>query len=134
MNILEYIRQILGNGKKDAKFYSEGLKKPFGDPTPLEVALYDGNKPLDNVDIGIEINKKPYIKKTDNDGIARLNINLPAGEYQADLYYPGNKEYNKVASYTKVYITAETYMDGINLTKNFGDPDIRIKSNVFFIW
>lgn len=123
MNILEYIRQILGNGKKDAKFYSEGLKKPFGDPTPLEVALYDGNQPLDNVDIGVEINKKPYIKKTDNDGIARLNINLPAGEYQADLYYPGNKEYNKVASYTKVYITAETYMDGINLTKNFGDPE-----------
>lgn len=123
MYILDYIRQILCNGKKDAKFYSEGLKKPFGDPTPLEVALYDGNQPLDNVDIGIEINKKQYIKKTDNNGIARLNINLPAGEYQADLYYPGSNEYNKVASYVKVYITAETYIDGINLTKNFGDPE-----------
>ncbi len=63
MYILEYIRQILGNGKKDAKFYSEGLKKPFGDQTPLEVALYDGNQPLDNVDIGIEINKKKIYKK-----------------------------------------------------------------------
>lgn len=105
MSFLDIIKQILGNGKKNARFITKTLVKTYGDPEPLEVGLYDGNTPIDNKDIGIEVNSKQYIKTTDNDGIARLNINLGAGNYTAKLYWPGiNGEYNSVTSYVDIIV------------------------------
>lgn len=121
MSILDWIKSILSNGKKNAKFYTKTLKKPIGDTTPLEIGLYDGNNPLPNEEIGIEINNKQYIKTTDENGIARLNINLGVGKYTAKIYWKGNNEFNNLTAYAEVYITTDTYMDGINLTKTVGD-------------
>ena len=105
MSFLDIIKQILGNGKKNARFITKTLVKTYGDPEPLEVGLYDGNTPIDNEDIGIEVNGKQYIKTTDNDGIARLNINLSAGKYTAKLYWRGiNGEYNSVTGYVDIII------------------------------
>ena len=117
----EYIQNIIKNGKKNAQIYTRTLKKTVGDNTPLEMALYDNDTPIKDEEIGIEINQKQYIKKTDNDGIATLNINLPAGHYTAKIYWRGNKDYNNITAYAEVYITTDTYMDGINLTKKQGD-------------
>lgn len=117
----EYIQNIIKNGKKNAQIYTRTLKKTVGDNTPLEIALYDADNPIPNEEIGIEINNRQYIKTTDNDGITTLNINLPAGHYTAKIYWRGNKDYNNITAYAEVYITTDTYMDGINLTKNEGD-------------
>ena len=121
MNIIDYIKQLFSNGKKNATIYTKILKKPYGDKQPLEIGLYGGKTPIPNEDVGIEINNKQYIRTTDNDGVAKLNINLPVGEYSAKIYWRGNKEYNKTTAYVDVIITTDTYMDGINLTKNEGD-------------
>ena len=121
MNIIDYIKQLFSNGKKNAPIYTKALKKPYGDKQPLEIGLYADKTPIPNEDIGIEINSKQYIRTTDNDGVAKLNINLPVGEYSAKIYWRGNKEYNKTTAYADVIITTDTYMDGINLTKNEGD-------------
>ena len=105
MNILEVIKNFLSNNKKNARFITKTLVKTYGDPEPLEIGLYDGITPIDNEDIGIEVNGKQYIKTTDNDGIARLNINLAAGNYTAKLYWRGiNGEYNSVTGYVDIII------------------------------
>ena len=105
MNILEVIKNFLSNNKKNARFITKTLVKTYGDPEPLEVGLYDKNTPIDNEDIGIEVNGKQYIRTTDNDGIARLNINLGAGNYTAKLYWKGiNGEYNSVTGYVDIIV------------------------------
>ena len=121
MSILDYIKSLFSNGKKTANIYTKMLKKPYGDKQPLEIGLYGGKTPIPNEDVGIEINKKQYIRTTDENGVAKLNINLPVGEYSAKVYWRGNADYNKTTAYVDVIITTDTYMDGIQLTKNEGD-------------
>ena len=122
MGILDYIRSLFSNGKKTANIYAKALKKPYGNTEPFEVGVYGGKTPIPNEDVGIEINGKQYIRTTNDDGVAKLNINLPVGQYTAKVYWRGNQEYNKTTAYADVIITTDTYMDGINLTKNEGDP------------
>ena len=105
MSFWDFIKNFITNNKKDARFITKTLIKTYGEPDQLEVGLYDKNTPIDNEDIGIEVNGKQYIKTTDNDGIARLNINLGAGNYSAKLYWPGiNGEYNSVTGYVDIIV------------------------------
>lgn len=105
MSFWDFIKNFITNNKKDARFITKTLIKTYGDPEPLEVGLYDKNTPIDNEEIGIEVNGKQYIKTTDNDGIARLNINLSAGNYTAKLYWKGiNGEYNSVTGYVDIIV------------------------------
>ena len=53
MNILDYIKQLFSNGKKNATIYTKALKKPYGDKQPLEIGLYGGKTPIPNEDVGI---------------------------------------------------------------------------------
>ena len=122
MGIIDYIKKILGNNKKTATIYTTPLKKKYGESEPLEIGLYDNKTPITNEKIGIQINGKQYIKITNDEGIARININLPVGSYIAQIYYPGNNIYNKTTAYADITIITDTYMEGINITKNYGDP------------
>ena len=83
--------------------------------------LYNEKTPITNTDITININNKHYYRTTDDKGIAKLNINLPVGSYTAKIQFE-NETYNNVTAYADVIITTETYIDGVNLTKNYGDP------------
>jgi hypothetical protein len=122
MSIIDYILNLFKNGKNNATIYTIALKKEYNTKDPLEIGLYDHKTPIPNEDLGIEINGKQYIRTTDEKGIARLNINLPVGLYSAKIYWRGNKTYNKTTAYADITITTPTYIDGINLTKNEGDP------------
>ena len=105
MSFWDFIKNFITNNKKDARFITKTLVKTYGDPEQLEVGLYDKNTPIDNEEIGIEVNGKQYIRTTDNDGIARLNINLTAGNYTAKLYWKGiNGEYNSVTGYVDIIV------------------------------
>lgn len=122
MSFIDYIKNFLSRNKKNARFITEPFTKTFGDPEPLEVALYDGNNPITNEEIGIEINGKGYIKTTDENGIARLNINLGVGKYTAKCYWKGiNGEYNSVTGYVEIIVKGNTYMEGTNVNKFEGD-------------
>ena len=105
MSFWDFIKNFITNNKKDARFITKTLIKTYGEPDQLEVGLYDKNTPIDNEEIGIEVNGKQYIRTTDNDGIARLNINLGAGNYTAKLYWRGiNGEYNSVTGYVDIIV------------------------------
>lgn len=105
MSFWDFIKNFISNNKKDARFITKTLIKTYGEPDQLEVGLYDKNTPIDNEEIGIEVNGKQYIRTTDNDGIVRLNINLRAGNYTAKLYWRGiNGEYNSVTGYVDIIV------------------------------
>lgn len=58
------------------------LTKKYGDKTPFSVKLVDGQgKPLANTNVTFNIHGVFYTRMTGADGIAKLNINLMAGEY-----------------------------------------------------
>lgn len=120
MNILDYIRNILSNGKKNAQIYAVALEKDYNTKDTLQIGLYDRKNPIVNTDVVIRINTKEYKRKTDENGIAKLNINLPVGFYTATINFE-NEEYNNVTAYADVVVMTETYLDGINLSKNEGD-------------
>lgn len=121
MGLLDYLKNLFKSDKKNATLYAMVLKKEYNEKEPLEIGLYDGKTPIIGEDIGIEVNKKQYIRTTDTNGIAKLNINLPVGTYSPKIYWRGNKEYNKTTAYTDIIISTPTYMEGIDLTKNEGD-------------
>lgn len=120
MGIIDYIKKIINNGKKNAQIYATTLKKTYNTQDQLEIGLYDNKTPIANNKITININGKDYTRTTDTNGIAKLNINLPVGSYQAYIKFH-SENYNDVTTYTDVIIATDTYIDGINLTKNEGD-------------
>ena len=120
MNILEYLKQLFTTNKKTVQIHCNTLNKKYNDTTPLEIAVYNGNQPINDITIIIEINGKKYPRTTNNNGVAKLNINLPVGTYTAKILLD-DPNYQKVTAYSDVIITTDTYIDGINLTKNFGD-------------
>ena len=120
MSLIDYIKQILNNNKRNAQIYCQTLSKTYMTKDQLEIGLYDGKQPIIDTTINITINGKTYQRKTDKDGIARLNINLPPNTYTATIDFE-NDIYNRVTTYCDVIIKSDTRMEGINLTKNEGD-------------
>lgn len=106
MSFIDYIKKFLSTNKKNARFITAPFAKTFGDPEPLEVGLYDNDTPLINQEIGLQIiGGNTYIKTTDENGIARLNINLLPGEYTCKCYWKGiNKKYNSVTGYVEIKV------------------------------
>ena len=121
MSLIDIIKNIINNGKQNAQIYCQTLQKTYQHKEPLEIGVYDNKKPLTDTNINITINSKTYQRKTDQDGIARLNINLPPNTYKATIDFE-NENYNHVTAYCDVIVKADTWMDGTNLTKNEGDP------------
>lgn len=121
MSIIDYIKQILQGNKRNAQIYCQTLQKTYQHKEPLEIGVYDNKKPITNTDINITINGNTYTRKTDQDGIARLNINLSPNTYRATIDFE-NETYNHVTAYCDVIVKSDTRIDGINLTKNEGDP------------
>lgn len=119
MSFWDFIKNFITNNKKNARFITKTLIKTYGEPDQLEVGLYDKNTPIDNEEIGIEVNGKQYIRTTDNDGIARLNINLSAGNYTAKLYWRGiNGEYNSVTGYVDIIIDPQPQPEPVQPSEN----------------
>ena len=123
MSLIDYILNIFKTNKKNAQIYAQPLQKTYGEKEQLEIGLYDNKTPITNTEVTITVNGIKYQRKTDSNGIARLNINLQAGQYQAILEFENN-EYNQVKTITDITIKPQkqnTHMDGINLTMNQGD-------------
>ena len=124
MSILEWIKNLFASDKRNAQLYVKDLTKTFGESDKFEVGLYDGTTPLANRSVTINVNGKDYQKTTDNDGIARLNINLGVGEYTPLVSF-ADDEYKLVTAYSKITILPKplaTRMEGtdINMTVNDG--------------
>lgn len=123
MGLLDIIKNLFGN-KKNARLITEELVKTYGDKEQLEVALYDeNNTPLSNKKVKFNVNGVDYYKITDNDGIARMNINLSPGTYTPLISF-SDDEYNLTTAFTTIIIKPvkkETRMEGTNINMTYKD-------------
>ena len=76
---------------------AKDITMKYHDGTKFEAKVLDGQgKPYAGQNVIFNINGVFYPKTTEADGIARLNINLPAGEYIITTTYNGLNAANKV--------------------------------------
>lgn len=141
MSLLDIIKNLFNNNKINTHVYCEDLHKVKGETTPLSVVLTDKNgNLLANKPVDIEINNVEYTRITDENGIARLNINLNVGSYPVGVSFNGDDEYNKSTGYCKVFVSPKLtvqdlnmkYSDGSKFTARVTDndnnplPDIKV--------
>ena len=124
MGFLDFLKELFSNNKKNARIICNGLTKTYGEPEPLEIALYDlNNTALIGKTVTINVNGRDYEKITDSDGVARLNINLNPGEYTPLISF-SDDEYNLVTAFTKIIIKQNkkpTRMEGTNINMTYKD-------------
>lgn len=129
MGILDYIKNLFTNNKKNAGIITKDLNKTFGEKTPLEIGLYEDTTPIKDKNVNIKINDVIYARKTDNDGIARLNINLPVGSYEAKIEFV-DEEYNYTNAFCKVTVNPVLTTQDMRMTERDGSQFIAIASSV----
>ncbi|WP_296885162.1 cysteine peptidase family C39 domain-containing protein [uncultured Methanobrevibacter sp.] len=130
MSFLDFIFNIFKSNKKNAKIITKNLSKQFGENTPLEVGLFDDdNNPIADKDLTINIHGKDYSRKTDSDGIAKLNINLIVGEYEAKIEFI-DEDYNYTNAFCKVTVNPVLTTQDMKMTEHDGSQFIAIASNV----
>ena len=67
------------------------------DGSQFKTRLVDGKgKPFPKQDVRFNINGVFYDRSTDSDGVAKLKINLPSGEYIITSNYNGANIANKI--------------------------------------
>lgn len=109
--------------KKATSLTGNSLTKYYGDTTPASVRLldYQGN-PMKNTDINFKINGADYIRTTDNNGYAKLNITLFAGTYTLTATYTGDYHYSSSTCTLQITVNKKTTsFIGNNLIKYQGD-------------
>ena len=117
MNFIEWIKSIFAKNKKTVNIITMNLKKVYGEDTPLEIAVYENKTPIVNKPVEITINGRKYTKITNNNGIAKLNINLPTGNYAATINFKDD-DYDDAKAYAEVTILAkqeQTRIEGTNI-------------------
>lgn len=129
MGFLDWLKSLIGNNKNIARIVVKDFSKTFGEQTQLEVALLEGKTPLGDKNITITINGKIYSRKTDNDGVARLNINLPVGEYEPKFEFIDDT-YDYVCTYCKVFVNAVLVTQDMSMTEQDGSQFTAIATNI----
>ena len=73
------------------------LVMKYNDGSTFNASVLDGQgNPLAEVAVTFNVNGIFYIRHTDSNGISRLNINLPSGEYIITSEYDGLKIANTI--------------------------------------
>lgn len=129
MSFLDFIKNLFSNNKKNARIITKDLTKTFGTVDPLEVGLYEGDKPLTDKMVNIKINSRTYARKTDSNGIARLNINLMVDKYDALISFI-DEDYNYSSAYCKVTVEPVLTTQDMKMHENDGSQFIAIITSV----
>ena len=88
---------VANNIKIKPTLVASDLPKKFGTSDPFKVKVLDGQgKGVANANVGFNINGVFYNRESDNEGIARLNINLIPGQYIITSIYKDAVTSNKV--------------------------------------
>lgn len=106
------------------KIIAEDFYSTPSHPKQLRVNVKDEyGTPLEGYYLTFTINGIDYTKEIDSWGDAELNINLPIGEYQCDLFFQAVDDYERCDKTISVYVV-EKYPVKITadgLTKNYDE-------------
>jgi hypothetical protein len=91
--------------KNKTSIIAQDLVKYYKNGTQLSIKLEDVNKKaLESRKVIINIAGKDYVRTTNKNGIAVLNINLKAGTYTAKISFNEDKQYLSSEKTIKVYV------------------------------
>ena len=109
--------------KKIPTIIAENFTKVHSTKPPLEVGLFDNNVALIDKPVDIEINGVTYRKKTNNQGIATLNINLGVGVYYTSITTVEDDTYQSITKDIVVTILDKKNIVLLvnDLTKTYGE-------------
>ena len=99
------------------------LKKTYGDDSKFTATLTDLNfVPMANEDVTFNVFGKTYVRTTDENGVAKLNINLYPGTYEISYSYStvGSTDYSK-GSNTIVVSKMPAYLSTNDLVFVYGN-------------
>lgn len=129
MGFLDFIKNIFNTNDKYARLITQDLHKIQGGKEQLEIGLYLDETSLPDKNINIKINGVTYVRKTDNDGIARLNINLGVGVYDALISFV-DTGYAYTSSYATVYVNPVIESYDLNMRQGDGSKYIAVLSGI----
>lgn len=120
MGFLDIIKNLFNNNKKTAKILTTDFQKTYGTTDAFKIILNDINdNPLPDKEIKIDINNILYTRKTNEEGVATLNINLLCGEYKATIEFKDD-EYKQVRSYSKITVNPQIKTQDLKMTEKDG--------------
>ena len=119
MSLLDKILNLFNVNKKYPKIITEDLHKVSGEAKQLEVAIYDGKTPIVNKKVTFKVNSVPYSRTTNEEGIAKLNINLPVGEYDAHVCFD-DPDYVFVKTFVNVTVNPIIVSSDLNMVEKDG--------------
>ena len=119
MGLIDIIKSILTFNKKPARIIVEDLTKTNGESTPLEIGLYSEDTPLTDKTLNIKINNVNYIRTTNENGIAKLNINLPIGEYDTHITFD-DPDYHYTRSFCEVTVNPIVECNDLTMSEKDG--------------
>ena len=110
---------------------TKDLNMKFRDGSKFEAKVLDGQgNPYAGQTVTFNINGVFYTKTTDADGIARLNINLPAGTYIITSMYNGLNAANNVKiapdSNDEIFYIDLPFQDDIDMTFQKGKYKVKV--------
>lgn len=128
MGLFDIIRRYLT--KKGVNLIADDFTKTIGDPTPLSIALYNDDKtPITGKEVQIEINGVEYNRKTGEDGIAKLNINLPVGIYDCHVVFD-DPEYHYTRTFLRVTVCPVIKTADLNMVEGDGSRFIAVTEDM----
>ena len=128
MGFFDIIRTYFS--RKGVNLIADDFTKTIGDPTPLSIALYNDDKtPITGKEVEIEIHGEKYNRKTSEDGIAKLNINLPVGIYDTHVVFD-DPEYHYTRTFLHVTICPVIKTADFNMVEHDGSKFIAITEDV----
>ncbi len=102
--------------KLPAYLSTEDLAFEYGDSKEFTATLTDASKkPLNDTPVTFSINDKPYVRTTDENGVARLSINLGVGYYEIvtsldNMFYAASSTSNHVLVDGAIFIADDLYL------------------------
>ena len=106
--------------KMESKIIANNLTKHYQNESQLEVLLTDGNdNPLSNKKIAMEVLGKIYNRTTNENGIAKLNINLKGGNYTVNINFSDDEYKSQNATVNVVVLKNKTNIVASNLVKYY---------------
>lgn len=120
MGFLDFIRQFIGSGKKNVQIIAQDFNKIYKGSEALEVGLYSDKEPLANKIVTIDINGVPYDRITDENGIAKININLIVGKYKTFFTFKGDDEYKSAKGHIEIYVNPKIETSNLSMSEKDG--------------
>ena len=129
MGFLDKIKRYFT--KKHVRIIADDFTKTYGAPEPLEIGVYESDgTPITGKPVNIEINRRDYVRNTDENGVARLNINLGFGEYDTHIVFD-DPDYQYTRSFLKVCVQPKLETSDLSMTEKDGSKFTAMVTDVY---